>query len=139
MRTMRTLILLLCSVVLAVAGSSERQLFEDVLSTLFPKHTIVVVFADRDARALLAGSKRIRLVASCDDKVDVVIGKRLEKMPASCRKFPFFAISYHGYKRAVDAIGGFYWRKGRPQLRLRKRGLEYFGLPVPEAYKKYLE
>ncbi len=35
-------------------------------------------------------------------------------------------------------VVGFYWKKGRPHLIFCRPNLRRFGLPVPEAYDKYM-
>jgi hypothetical protein len=74
----------------------------------------------------------------CDDTVSVVIGRRVNDLPLECQDKPIFATNYRVYKKNQNAFGAFYWRKGRPQLKLNKERMQTLNLSLPNDLQKYI-
>ena len=72
------------------------------------------------------------LVRDCE-KSDIVFGN------IKCENKPTFALSYYFYKHYKNAFGVFYYRKGRPQLKFKKKILIKFFKKVPDELKDYVE
>jgi len=111
------------------ADNYELRLYEKVLSELFQKSS-VKVFVDSNTN-LFQNSKVLKVVKSCKE-ADVLI---LYHPAMKCDR-PLFVTSYKNYTK-YQAIGAFYWRKGRPQLRLDKQQLKKFHLHLNSELRKY--
>ncbi|QCI27911.1 hypothetical protein [Caminibacter pacificus] len=126
----KVIILLFFSVVLLFA-SAKIELFEKLFSTLFQKPVVYVLTNNPDIKN--ANSRVLIVVKSCK-KADVIIGD----VDKNCTK-PRFLLDYYKFKNNKNAIGAFYWRKGRPQLRLRKKELEKYHLYISKEFEDFLE
>jgi len=123
---LKKLVLILFSFISLFAFNSEMELFENLFGAMFKKQTIKVYTKKYKN---LGG--RLQVVHSCK-KADIVLGD------LECKNKPRFVLDYDEFKSYVDAIGGFYWRKGRPQLRLRKDKLEKYHLYISKEFEEYL-
>lgn len=71
-------------------------------------------------------------VTSCKD-ADIVI---LKNLPNKCFNKPYFVTSYMDYIHS-NAIGAFYWRKSRPQLKLNAKMIKFYHLYLDKSLRKY--
>ena len=123
---MKKFIILLSSFIYLFAFNSEISLFENLFGVMFKKTTIKVYTTKYKQ---LSGN--LKIVNSCE-KADIVLGD------VKCPNKPQSVLDYDSFKQDKNAIGGFYWRKGRPQLRLRKNNLLKYKLFVSKEFKEYL-
>ena len=120
---MKTVILLFMVVLLS---ANEVELFEKLFSEMFNKKEIKVYTKYKNFN-----SKILKKVTSCKE-ADIVLGE------LNCSK-PKFVLSYADFKNDSKVIGAFYWRKGRPQLRLRKNNILNHHLYLSKDFSEYLE
>ena len=71
------------------------------------------------------------LVKDCNQS-DIVFGN------FDCDDKPVFALNYKYYKNNKNVFGVFYYRKGRPQLKLKKEALERFFKKIPKDLKDFV-
>lgn len=105
-----------------------------MLAHLFKElfHKSIVKIYSKDVKNFI--SKDIVLVKNCHN-ADLILGKTYEK---NCSK-PVFVLDYYDYKNNKNVIGAFYWRKGRPQIRLRKKLILKFHLHITNDMKDFIE
>ncbi|AZV46430.1 hypothetical protein C3L23_03850 [Nautilia sp. PV-1] len=109
----------------------EVKLFSKLFTTLFNKKTVFVYTENKKYQNL----QSIFLVNVKDcKKADIVLG-----ISKKCKTKPHFLLDYYNYKKDKNAIGAFYWRKGRPQLRLRKKMILKYHLYISPEFEDYLE
>jgi hypothetical protein len=48
-------------------------------------------------------------------------------------------LSFQDYKKDKNAVGAFYWRKGRPQLRLRYEAIKKYNLFLSKDFKDFID
>jgi hypothetical protein len=113
------------------AGGYEKVLYEKIIGSLFDKDKIVV-YCDDESCEDLKGTPRFEIVEQCFD-ADILVGSDFID---TCDK-PVFATTYKMFKKS-DSIGAFYWRKGRPQLKLKEDALKKYGFKIPSKLKKYV-
>ena len=113
------------------SGEYERVLYEKVIGSLFNKEKIVV-YCDDESCEDLKGTPRFEIVGQCFE-ADILVGSDFID---TCSK-PVFATTYKMFKKS-DSIGAFYWRKGRPQLKLKEDALKKYGFKIPHELKKYV-
>jgi len=114
----------------------ELQLYEKILPLLFHSNTMKV-YADNDAKNILKGSTKFKILSKCDKSVVVIIGKKFSQLPQVCKEKPLFATSYRAFKYNKSSFGAFYWRKGRPQLRFKNNILNKFHIKLPTTLRKF--
>lgn len=117
--------------------SYELKLFEKILPSLFEKSELLV-YADNKTERLLRGSHYLHLSKSCKN-VDILVGRYFDNLDKECQEKPFFTTYYREFKNNAQAVGAFYWRKGRPQLKFHRFGIEKYHLNLNKSLEKYLE
>lgn len=115
----------------------ELKLYEKILPLITRKSTIKI-YADNSTKELLKGSKTFIFVDNCKN-AELIIGKVIDVEESTCKAKPLFATSYRAFKNSKNAIGAFYWRKGRPQLQLNKNSINEFKLYIPQKLKRYAQ
>ena len=123
---MKKIIIIFLSIVYLFGFNNEVELFNTLFKEMFNK-TIIKVYTKKYTNL----GNRFVIVNSCK-KADIVLGE------LNCSK-PTFVLDYYNLKNNKNAIGGFYWRKGRPQLRLRRINLEKYNLYITKEFEDYLE
>ena len=108
-------------------NANEIELFENLFPQLFQKKEIKIY----TYKYVKFNSSVLKKVNNCQS-ADIVLGE------IKCDK-PKFLLNYYNFKKDKKAIGAFYWRKGRPQLRLRKENILYYNLHLSKAFSEYLE
>jgi len=121
-------ILLIFCFVFLWGNNYELELYETVFTKLFHKNTIYVYFQNNHILKsdILIPTKNCKLA-------DIVV---LEHLPNPCLNKPYFVTSYVTYINS-NAVGAFYWRKNRPQLKLNKRIIDLYNLYLDNSLKKY--
>jgi len=109
------------------AGNYEVKLYETIFTKLFHKKNINVYFQNHKKI-----NSKILKSSSCKD-ADIVI---ITHLPNKCKNKPFFVTSYIDYINS-NAVGAFYWRKSRPQLRLNKKVIKTYNLYLDKSLQKY--
>ncbi len=112
----------------------ELKLYERVIGSIFTS-TAMPIYSDDNLKKTLQKSNKFVIVTNCDNAI-LIIGKEFKK---KCTQLPWFATSFKIFKNEKNVIGAFYWRKGRPQLKLKSSELKKFNLPLPKSLQKYAQ
>jgi len=113
----------------------ELKLYEKVLSSIFIDYNKINIYTSDNIKSTLKKSKKFKIVDNCKNAI-ILVGKEFGK---ECIDKPLFATSYNEYKTHKNVIGAFYWRKGRPQLKLKLNNLNKFNLELPEELRKFAQ
>jgi len=131
---LKIVFILLTFLTILFGKNYELQLYETIFSQLFNSKKIKV-FVDEN-RGRFLESKIIILTDDCK-KADILVLHHLYNLPLNCQDKPIFTTSYRNYLNE-DVIGAFYWRKGRPQLKLKLQLLEKFNMKITKDLRKYV-
>ena len=134
---MKFVLLLLILFVSAYADVYTQKLYEKILGSIFQERPIVV-FASGDAKSTLQKSKMFYVVDSCQESNVAVLSKDFSSKQG-CSAIPIFTTTHRSYINIKDSFGAFYWRKGRPQIHFRERGLKVFHLHLPPDLQRFLD
>ena len=119
---------------LAVFAFGEIEGLKPLLENIFPlithKHKVKIFTVPKYYN--LFNSRKFIIVRECE-KSDIVFGDFI------CDDRPTFTLNYYFYKTHKNAIGAFYYRKGRPQLKFKKEGLIRFFKSVPSSLKDFTQ
>jgi len=126
------------TIILFANDNYELKLYENILPAIF-KTTPIKVYADKNIAKLLSKSKNFVITSICDQSVSLIIGKNFKNISYDCQDKPLFATSYRWYKNYKNSIGAFYWRKGRPQLKFKRKALNRFNIELPKELLKYAQ
>lgn len=105
-----------------------------------------VYTTDQEYRKVFSTSKRIFLVNKPEKSDIILITNRLtlqyimreNRLNQNAKKPILFVTDYRFLKDAKDAVGAFYWRKGRSQLLFIEKRLKQHGIQLPKAYQNYM-
>ncbi|QOR61340.1 hypothetical protein ACM66Z_07755 [Sulfurovum sp. ST-21] len=147
MKKILTVLMLLYGQLHALERESTLKIYHQIFSVLVPKPVIRVFTDDREYRQVFAYSKRIFLSRD-PEKADVILvtnrstlskirGER-ENMRNKEREPVLFVTDYRLLKLSPEAVGAFYWRKGRSQLLFIKNRLDKHNITLPKEYKNFL-
>jgi len=128
----KILLLFISLGILLAFSNEERFLFERLFQSLFNKK-IIKIYTNKEGAKLIKKSRILKIVFTCD-KADLILGI----VDINCSK-PVFVLNYYIYKNNSNVLGAFYWRKGRPQLRLRKNIIKKYKLNLSKDFEDFLE
>jgi len=114
----------------------ERKIYNKVLHTLYVKPTINV-YTDKKNYIRFPKENNFNIVDKCDQS-DVVF-LSYESSLVYCADKPIFVDNYNDFISIPNVIGAFYYRKGRPQLKLNKDYINQFDLNIDKSLLKYVE
>jgi len=117
------------------ANNYEVRLYEKIIPSIFQKDK-VIVYASKDIKEFFLNKHLFSITTDCN-KADIIVGKKFKDLNTECLKKPFFTTSYRAYRKYKNAIGAFYWKKGRPQLQFELQKIEQFNLFLPNSLKRY--
>ena len=114
----------------------ELKLYETIFSSIF-KHKDIKIYADEEDIKMLQESSKIEVVPTCTKETTLLLGKKFINLPDVCRNKPLFSTNYRDYKKMPNSFGVFYWRKGRPQIKFKKKALLLHHITLPKSLQKY--
>jgi len=115
----------------------ETKIYKMILADLFPdKHTIAVWADDAEHKHILEATKMVKLVEDPKEAELLFVSHNADMQIHK----PKFVSSYRLLKHyKQDAIGGFYWQKGRPNLIFLDKNLKKYGLGVSSKLLPYID
>ena len=137
---MKTLFLVILPFYLfAGVAQIEQAIYATILHNLFPKKKIIYVWSDEkeDILKKISGVKVVHTlkrvdIAFVDDEEDIYLFVD--------KDIPIFVEKYYLLKKFPDKIiGGFFWRKGRPNIIFFRQNLYKFGLHPTKELEPYIE
>lgn len=129
--------LLLSHNLIASNISAEEKIYTSILKALFPNNGKVIVWTDDNTKDAIFSHIKNSYVTQKREKANILFIFHTLNIDS---KKPKFVGSYpllKHYKK--DAIGGFYWQKGRPNLIFLQENLKRKGLHVNGTLKHYVE
>jgi len=121
-----------------VFGSNENyelKLYEKILPSIFKKHFLI--YTDSKNKDIIEYSSNLKMAVNCRD-ADLLLGKGFKNLSATCQDKPVFSTSYRSFLNNPNAIGAFYWRKGRPQIRFKADALKKYDLKLPKSLEEFV-
>jgi len=117
--------------------SAEQKIYRSIFHGLFPNKSVVKVWVDdKDKAKRLQGMRDVRIVTSQKEADMLLLAKNFNIRSNKI----IFVSSYPLLKRYKDvAIGGFYWKKGRPNLLFLRKNLQKRGIELPQPLQKYID
>ncbi len=125
---------ILCSSLFASYDNYELKLYEKILPIIFTDN--LVVYADSHSMSIIKNSTILKTTLDCE-KADLLIGENFNGLYKRCQNKPIFSTSYRSYKNTKNAIGAFYWRKGRPQIKFKLDTMDKFNLQLPQTLREF--
>jgi len=130
------LLLLFPLVVFASSADFEAKIYRIILDALFPSYKTVKIWTDNpEKRGVFFHLGKATVVASPKEADILILSKKETKLPNKMvfvTQYPLFSF----YKNQV--IGGFYWKKGRPNILFIRKNLDKYHIQLPQSLQKYI-
>lgn len=130
---MKIIFLIIFSISLYANSTYELKLYDKVFTSLFKKEKINIYTTKKYANSFRYYYK-FNIVSNCKE-ADLIFSN----IDSNCTKKPIFVKDYKSFKETKNVIGAFYYRKGRPQLKLNKKNIKKFNLNIDNYLKDYVE
>lgn len=111
----------------------EVKLLEKVLTDMFGSSRVYVCIYDSDKKEAIERYSTKIVITNCN-QANIIITDRY--LPENSK--PVFALNDEIIKSLKNAIGGLYWKKGRPQLIFLEDRLDKFNIRLPSEYKGFI-
>ncbi len=130
---MKIIFLIIFSISLYANSSYELKLYDKVFTSLFEKEKINI-YTTKKYESIFKYHHKFNIVTNCKE-ADLIFSN----IDSNCTKKPIFVKDYKSFKEIKNVIGAFYYRKGRPQLKLNKKNIKKFNLNIDNYLKDYVE
>lgn len=134
-------VLITLTLILSPLFSSELEtaskIMDRISMVLINKETAFVITNDSRNQEILSYSKSMKSAASCSN-ADMII-THTKNLPRCDKEVLVFATNYLAFKELPNAIGAFFYQKGRPNIIFRKENLEKYNIMLPSEFNKYIE
>ena len=131
------LLLLLPFVLLGSNMQYELKIYSTLLDNFFVnKQTIKVWTDDAQKAKMLSALLDVQIVKNMDN-ADIFIVQKEKNIPNDKLIFATNYLILKYYKK--EAIGGFYWKKGRPNILLLRENLSKHHLRLSASFDDFIE
>lgn len=113
------------------SASSESKIIKLIFDSLYGGD--VSIYTKDSKKVDIINEAGFKLVDSCSQADIVYSSKKLK----GCNNKPLFTDNFKVFSKNKNAIGAFYWKKGRPNILFLKPRLDKFNLTLPLKLKKY--
>jgi len=117
--------------------SSEIKIINKISLALTNKSLVFVHTDNKESLDIIFKSKKLRYASTCE-KANLILTDN--KNFDECKdKRLVFATNYLSFKSLQDAVGAFFYQKGRPNIVFRKEILEKHNISLPEEFDKFIK
>jgi len=137
---MKKILFLLLFLPLLLSASKqeyELKILSTIADALFPNTKVVKVWTDTQKSTLfLEKMKKIQIVSTIAEAEILLLTKENDIKSKKMK----FVTSYKLLKRYKNTtLGGFYWKKGRPNILFIRKNLIKYKRKLPKSMLKYIE
>jgi len=112
----------------------DRLIIERMLTSVSSSDTINVYAKKQADRDILNVSKQLHVVPSCEEADFILI---YPEQKFVCEK-PAIVFTFQEFRKMSNAIGVFFWQKGRPTLRFSSQRLAHYHLHVKGELSQFV-
>jgi len=130
--------LMLASISLfASQANYEAKIYNAIFNALFPAKRTIYVWSDSKQKSDIL--RQISATQSVDSKedADILLLSKTKNIDTKTMKFVTNYQLLKHYKKS--AVGGFYWKKGRPNIIFLKKNLDKYHISLPQSMQEYVE
>ncbi len=116
---------------------TASKIMDKITNALIKKEPTFIIAKDIRNKEIVSYSSTMKNISSCD-KVDIII-THTKHIPTCDKKVLVFATNYLAFKALPQAIGAFFYQKGRPNIIFREEILKKHNITLPSEFYKYIE
>lgn len=137
---MKTILLLLITGLLVQANGihgnldGDRIIIEKMLGSIQNSKKIKVYIQDENFVNIIKKSKILIRVKSCEEADFTLLN---EGSLIECKR-PSIVFNFREFRASSNAIGVFFWQKGRPTIRFSLNRLNHYNLKVTGELEKFV-
>lgn len=113
------------------------KIIDKISTELTKKERVSVYTTDIRNLYIIKISKHLNREKACTS-ADLVLTKD-ETLPMCGDKTLFFATDYLAFKKNSQAVGAFFYQKGRPSIVFRKEQLNKHNIVLSKEFEKYID
>ncbi len=115
----------------------KAQILSSISHALIHKDKINICVNNSDLSKTKDDALSLNFV-SCEAS-SIIFADNMEQISKNHKARFIFATTYYFYAHTPDAIGAFFWQKGRPTIIFRKKILEKLNVKLPALFDRYIE
>ncbi|WP_457621341.1 hypothetical protein [Persephonella sp.] len=113
----------------------EVKILEKISADILKKDYIKVYLLGYPKERILKYGKNLIITESCETAEIIIVR---EKVEIPCKDKIILATNFYLLLEYPDAVGAFYWKKGRPHIVFLKERLDKKGITLPYEYEKFI-
>jgi hypothetical protein len=131
-----TLILIL-SPIYSSEIKTASKIMGKISSVLIKKENTSVLTNDARNEEIVSYSMKMKNISSCNN-ADMII-THTKDIPKCDKEVLIFVTNYLAFKALPEAVGAFFYQKGRPNIIFREENLAKYNIVLPSEFNKYIE
>ncbi|MEA2100001.1 MAG: hypothetical protein U9P72_07715 [Campylobacterota bacterium] len=131
------ILILLAANIIASTSDVELKIYKNILSSIFPNKKAIKVWSDNSKKKKLFDKIDKVEIVSNQNSADILI--LYKQKPQTSDKIVFIGTYRLLKKYHKEAIGGFYWQKGRPNLLFLRKNLNSHNIHLSKDLEKFIE
>jgi hypothetical protein len=116
---------------------TASKIYDKLFFSIYKKNTILVYTPNQTYKSMLQNSQILKNVETIEEATVIIISNQNEITPKMGNK-TIFAANYEVFRDNENAIGAFYWNKGRPEIVFSQSRLLGKNLSVSQDLEKYI-
>lgn len=116
---------------------TAAKIMDKIFIALIQKNEISILTNDARNAEIVKHSNYLKKVSVCE-KSDIIL-TRTKTIPKCSNKVLVFATNYLAFSELPEAIGAFFYQKGRPNIIFREENLKKHNIVLPKEFDKYIE
>jgi hypothetical protein len=118
-------------------NSFEVKLYDKIFSSMFPQKAVIKVWSDSDEKVSFLTKIPKVVIVNNQNEADILFVTKQKDIVSQKMKF---VTSYQLLKKyRQSAVGGFYWKKGRPNILFLEANLNKYNISLPKSFNEYIE
>ncbi len=114
------------------------KIYDKLFYAVFQKDSILVYAKDPLYKSVILNSQNLKLANSAEEASIIIISSQDEVTNKTKNKL-LFATDNDIFIDNENAIGAFYWQKGRPEIVFSKARLKNAKLSITQEFERYLK
>jgi len=132
------LILILCTSFLNASNDISTKIIATLLKQLEGNKYRVWIDPHTEKNSIIITKEQLNTTKHCED-ASILLLYSDTPIDSKCKNKVIFVLDYALLHKNTNAVGAFYWKKGRPNIVFIRPRLEQYKLKLSKSYDKYIE
>ncbi len=132
------LILILFSTFISASNDISTKIVATLLKQLAGNKYKVWLNTHTDKNPITINKKHLNIINNCEDASVLLLYSDIS-IDNKCKNKIILVLDYTLLHKYTNAVGAFYWKKGRPNIVFIRSRLKQHNIKLSESYDKYIE